>query len=49
VCCGVPIVSPFGKVEASISLSIPLIRFEEKRERAIISALLQASRGIADS
>jgi len=49
VCMGAPIVSPNGKVEASISVSVPLIRINEQREQEIIAGMLAATRDMADT
>lgn len=48
VCMGAPIVSPSGRVEASVSLSVPMIRMDDKREQTIIAGLLAATRDMAD-
>jgi len=49
ICVGGPIVSPSGKVESSISIATPLIRFSPERERLIVPALLQATQEVASA
>lgn len=49
VCMGAPIVSPNGVIEASVSISVPMIRIDDKREQAIIAGLLSATRDMAET
>jgi len=47
VCFGVPIFSPSGAVQASLSLATPAVRFTKEREEQMVPALLQAAKEIA--
>ncbi len=44
VCIGAPIFSRDSRVEAAVSISVPLIRIDEARQRKIIAELLGATR-----
>ena len=46
---GVPIISPSGTVEASISIAAPIMRFNEERKEAMAAALMRAAREVAAS
>jgi DNA-binding IclR family transcriptional regulator len=47
LCTGAPIFFPNGRVEASISVSVPLIRMNTEREKEILAAILRASQEIS--
>lgn len=47
ICLAAPIFSSSGKVEASLSIATPVVRFTADREALMLSALLQAAREIA--
>jgi DNA-binding IclR family transcriptional regulator len=49
ICLAAPIFSPSGKVEASLSIATPVVRFTADREGQMLSALSQAAREIAAS
>ena len=48
VCIGAPVTSPAGNVEASVSISVPMIRMDAEREKKIIAGLLAATIDMAD-
>lgn len=48
ICIGAPIRLANGTVEAAVSVSVPMIRMDDKREQTVIASLLAATRNMAE-